>query len=670
VRLWSDDIFIGPILRRAQPDMVVVSLATFEPFALTFSARVAGTEDWIGHDPTPLNMPVLKHLHFYFARIKPLKGTRFPTGMLLEYSIGVVDPLTEEVDYSAFQNVVCVDQLSYHNSELPSFYLQSPSRKLNVLHGSCRKIHDDQGGKSDALSFGDDIVENYYSDLDRRPAILCLGGDQIYADDVEPTVLEEIGKLGKKIAGEKAEKLPASLSLPPAGARQDFITRQARFTSEAAANHLITFVEYLGMYGLMWNVNNWTNRPAALSHFTDTLPKVRRLLANVPTYMIFDDHDVTDDWNLSIDWTEAVRASKVGNRIVANALAAFWLCQGYGNHPDRYPDEVALEIADAIRDRERGEAGFEKRLIALDRWEFFTPTVPLVYFLDTRTQRGLKDGRGGTDPRAPAYLKSVMSWATTIRTLNALLKNQDKALPLILVVPAPVFGFKFVDDLQAVVSSVIGPYFLDLEGWAANHSHLQLFMHLMGNANVVLLSGDVHYAFTSTVRFSVFDDRTLRNAVRSFPSGVSPPKAPSGAAPGYGFMWSAKFIQLTSSALKNFARDPYVRIPASLTMIDPAVFIVEDGTTVEGKYENGQFFEWIVPLDDRPGRFVATTKESLKPSSLFRARVNDAFNTPYISQHNIGLLRIDAQEVSNAFYTPSGKTGERNWSFANDKYWE
>ncbi len=35
-----------------------------------------------------------------------------------------------------------------------------------------------------------------------------------------------------------------------------------------------------------------------LTTFYDALPRVRRALANVPTYMIFDDHDVTDDWNI------------------------------------------------------------------------------------------------------------------------------------------------------------------------------------------------------------------------------------------------------------------------------------------------------------------------------------------------------------------------------------
>jgi hypothetical protein len=37
---------------------------------------------------------------------------------------------------------------------------------------------------------------------------------------------------------------------------------------------------------------------ARLEVFRDTVWKVRRLMANIPSYMILDDHEVTDDWDL------------------------------------------------------------------------------------------------------------------------------------------------------------------------------------------------------------------------------------------------------------------------------------------------------------------------------------------------------------------------------------
>lgn len=665
----SSDIFLGPVLRRAQADLVVICLSTFQPLALKFSVKVSGKDGWIGHDAVPVNFNPLPGLYFYFGKAVPLDGSKFPSNALLEYSIGILDP-SGDADYSFFEKIVRDDSLAYKNNPLPTFFLQAPQKKLNALYGSCRKIHDTNGGKVDALSFGDDAIYQNFTDLDNRPAVLCLGGDQIYADDVHKLALEEAISLSKKICGGKDESLPDSLTLPGVGNRKSFVSNYAKFTSGESDNHLVTFGEYLAMYGLMWNVNNWSKPIAELAHFTDTLPKVRRLLANIPTYMIFDDHDVTDDWNLSVKWKGDVSSKKLGKRIVANALAAAWLCQAYGNDPDHYTDALAYQIADVIANKEKDPDTFASNFWGLDKWEFYTPTYPFIYFLDTRTQRSLKDGDKGLDTGAPAFLKSMASWAVTMKMLMGLLKNQNRDWPLILVAPAPVFGFKMVEDLQAAISAVAGPYFLDLESWSANKKHMQFFLHLMGNKDVVLLSGDVHYGFTATVKFSVFDDATIRSEISQFPKDVSPPANPSGAAPGYNFLWSAKFIQLTSSALKNFADNTKVKIPANLTTIEPGVFLNEGGSAVEGKYENGNFYEWVDnPFDDKPGYFVKTTKEALKPACLFRQHINDAINSRYVSEHNIGLLTVSGREVKNCFYTPNGKESERIWNLLNDSYW-
>ena len=40
-----------------------------------------------------------------------------------------------------------------------------------------------------------------------------------------------------------------------------------------------------------------------------TLPRVRRALANIATYMILDDHEITDDFNLQRRFTDRVYGS-------------------------------------------------------------------------------------------------------------------------------------------------------------------------------------------------------------------------------------------------------------------------------------------------------------------------------------------------------------------------
>ena len=94
------------------------------------------------------------------------------------------------------------------------------------------------------------------------------------------------------------------------------------FTSEAATDHLWGLGEFLATYLLYWSevlwpaqVPHWADlnpandldpaaqldQPAwdeeadAIQRFADTAGKMRRLLTNVPTLMILDDHEVTDD---------------------------------------------------------------------------------------------------------------------------------------------------------------------------------------------------------------------------------------------------------------------------------------------------------------------------------------------------------------------------------------
>src|SRR5262245_7690187 len=75
---------------------------------------------------------------------------------------------------------------------------------------------------------------------------------------------------------------------------------------------------------------------ARLRELRRGLTKVQRALANVPTYMIFDDHDVTDDWNLSPLWRDRVMTTSLGVTLVRNALLAYALFQDWGNDPAKY----------------------------------------------------------------------------------------------------------------------------------------------------------------------------------------------------------------------------------------------------------------------------------------------------------------------------------------------
>ena len=79
-------------------------------------------------------------------------------------------------------------------------------------------------------------------------------------------------------------------------------------------------------------------------------PPVRWLLSTVPSAMMFDDHDVHDDWNTSAAWVEDMRATDWWHERILAGLSTYWIYQHIGNlspaelHAD--PLWAALQDAD------------------------------------------------------------------------------------------------------------------------------------------------------------------------------------------------------------------------------------------------------------------------------------------------------------------------------------
>ena len=182
--------------------------------------------------------------------------------------------------------------------------------------------------------------------------------------------------------------------------------------------------------------------------FARTLPRVRRALANIATYMIFDDHDVTDDWNLHRRWHDHVHRRPLGRRMVQNALAAYAVFQGWGNEPDQFaagqPGGRLLEALAAWDGQEGPTAEAIRARLGLPsadasapiRWDYQldTPSFQAIV-LDTRTQRGFRPGGNGL--AAPALLgRDAMA-----RQLTGRLAARPREVPVtVLVSAAPVFG--------------------------------------------------------------------------------------------------------------------------------------------------------------------------------------------------------------------------------------
>jgi hypothetical protein len=75
-------------------------------------------------------------------------------------------------------------------------------------------------------------------------------------------------------------------------------------------------------------------------------PAIRWLLSTVPSAMIFDDHEVGDDWNISEAWVEEMRQRPTWNDQIVGGYASYWIYQHLGNlspeelHTDDLYNEV------------------------------------------------------------------------------------------------------------------------------------------------------------------------------------------------------------------------------------------------------------------------------------------------------------------------------------------
>ena len=82
--------------------------------------------------------------------------------------------------------------------------------------------------------------------------------------------------------------------------------RSRRETSKPPGEEVADFEEYTRLY---WD--SWKD------------PAIRWLLSTVPSVMIFDDHEVSDYWNISDSWLEETRAKPWWNAQIIGANASY-----------------------------------------------------------------------------------------------------------------------------------------------------------------------------------------------------------------------------------------------------------------------------------------------------------------------------------------------------------
>ena len=298
------------------------------------------------------------------------------------------------------------------------------------------------------------------------PHCLILLGDQVYADEVPPEV--------RRFIAERRDP-----EVPP---------------GETVAD----FEEYTQLYRIAWSD-----------------PPIRWLLSTVPSAMIFDDHDVHDDWNTSRDWVETMRATGWWDDRIVGGFATYWIYQHMGNLSPTHlaEDEIYAKVraADDAEQLLRDFAFRADREVAGTRWSYcrdFGHTR--LVMIDSRAGRVLDppDERSMLDPEEWDWLEEHVTGDFDHVLIGT-------SLPFLLT-----HGLQSLESWnEAVCNGAWGKtaarvgerirQAVDLEHWAAFGSSLDRIHHMVERigtaerapASIVALSGDVHHAYLAQVGF-------------------------------------------------------------------------------------------------------------------------------------------------------------------------
>ena len=421
---------------------------------------------WVQTD-VPCEVEVLGHR----ARTFRVGAHHFALVVIDDLEPGVATPYEVALDGEKVWPVL---------SDWPASVIRTTTRDVpvDVVFGSCRtayphcepytlrKDEDPQGREVDALRalalrMRDRPPETW-------PGALIMLGDQIYADETEP-------RTQNFIKGRRDVEVPPHLEVA-------------------------SFDEYVYAYAVSWGE-----------------APIRWLLSTVPSAMIFDDHDVIDDWNTSMTWLEHIRGQGWWDDRIVGAFCSYWLFQHLGNlSPAELAEDDLFARVRAADDAEpllREFSWRADRTVDSTRWSFCRDigSARLV-MVDSRAGRILEpDHRSMVDDDEWDFIERA---GTGQRHQHLLIGT---SLPWLM---AP--GMHHLEAWnEAVGEGAWGALAargaerlrqaLDLEHWPAfgdSFRRLTRMVERIGSgdcgpapATIIALSGDVHHAYLAEVAF-------------------------------------------------------------------------------------------------------------------------------------------------------------------------
>ena len=344
--------------------------------------------------------------------------------------------------------------------------------KLRLAFGSCRTTapHDAENNRS----HGPDMLRALGHRLMRTddtewPTMVLLLGDQVYAD-------------------ETSEDMQAYIA-----AKRDI--------EEPPGEELKDYDEYAHLYRLAW---------------TDA--DCRWLLSTLPSAMIFDDHDIRDDWNTSDVWRRQMAETSWWHQRIVSGLGSYWVYQHIGNlsRAEREDEPLWHKVLETGRDGDAGDlidefAADADAKPASYRWSYHRDLGRTrLLMVDSRAARELDDKpRRMLDAAEADWLDDVLTgdvdhllFGTSLPFLLPIGLHHLEAWNE--AVAAGAWGSRAARVGERIRQAI------DLEHWAAFQESFQRVGRAMLNvangrrgstpAIVLFLSGDVHHSYLAEVR--------------------------------------------------------------------------------------------------------------------------------------------------------------------------
>ncbi|MEU5997158.1 alkaline phosphatase D family protein [Streptomyces sp. NPDC047197] len=355
------------------------------------------------------------------------------------------------------------------DSPFPPSTIRTPGEDdgeaLRVTFGSCRWAappsdeHDPVG--PDALdTLAARIATGTAAD---RPDVLLLLGDQVYADNTSEATR-------RWLAARR------NLNDPP-------------------GDQVADYEEYTHLY-----YESWLD------------PEVRWLLSTVPSCMIFDDHDVIDDWNTSASWLAEMRATPWWRERILSGLMSYWVYQHLGNVPpaDLERDELyaAVRAAPDGTDLLRAFASASDADPRATRWSYRRDFGRVrLLMVDTRAARVLDEqNRAMVDPDEARWLREQALDGADGGYDHLLIGTSLPWLLPHLIHDAEGWNAALCRGERGERWARFGENLRrrsDLEHWAAFPASFDALTDLIAEvgtgegapATVCVLSGDVHHAY-------------------------------------------------------------------------------------------------------------------------------------------------------------------------------